>query len=166
MKTFLKIGTLCLIFFCSCNRKELVRHTFSTESAQYEIIYPKEFDNKRDNYIEVKNYESVYDSIKGKNRFPVLYLFVEDTIVDYNSQILSIVENNMIKYAEFSVYDKKIKIPQKLLQDKKGKYKMTVAVLDLIIGDTIKANPSIIGDEDKLDINFIDSRSYHDIMIE
>ena len=168
MKKIITLGTVCIFLICSCNSKEFVKHNFHTEMAQYEVVYPLKFNNKTDNYIEVKNYLSKYDTIKliNKDRFPILYLFVEDTIIGDNNEILSLIENNKINYAEYSVDDEKFKIPEKLLNGKRGQYKLTVAIIDLIIGDTIKADPYIVGDEDKLDIDFIDSRSYHDIIIE
>jgi len=160
----INLTVICVLLLYSCNTKEIVKYSFHTESAEYEIIYPKELDSRRNNFIKLNNYKSVYDSVIGENRFPVLYLFVEDSIVD-NSEIISLIESDKIKYAEYSVYDEKFQIPKKILQNKKGNYKMTIAVMDFIIGDTIKADPLTIGATDSIPVDFIDSRSYHDIII-
>jgi len=166
MRIKFSIGIILVLFFYSCNSKELIENSFTTESAQYKIIFPKNFDKSNDNYIEVIGYKSKFDSVIGKNRQPILYVFIEDTIIGDDTDLITLIENNKIDYGEYSVYDEKFKIPEKILMNKKGKYKLTVAVLDFVFNDTIKANPSNIHDEDKLEIDLLDSRSYHDITID
>lgn len=165
MKIYLRLSFICVLLIYSCTKKEFVRHDFKTELAQYEIIYPEKMNKEVDNYIEVNDYKSKFDTVVGQDRYPVLYVFIEDTIVGDNVELISLIESNKINYGEYSVYDGKFKIPKKMLLNKSGNYKLSVAVLDLIFNDTIKANPSIVNDEDKLPIDFLDSRSYHDIII-
>ncbi len=169
MKMIQKLSLMCLfLIFFSCGKKEakFAGQIFSNDKAHYKIKYPRVVNGDSDFFIEVTDYSSAYDSIKSKARFPVLYLFIEDTIIGDNSSIISLTTENKINFSEYSVYDEKFKIPKKLLKGKKGKYKLTIAVIDYIINDTIKANPSIPGDEDKIDMDIIDSRSYHNIEVQ
>lgn len=155
-----------VLISCEKQSEKFAGQIFSNEKAEYKIKYPLIMDTITDNFVEVTEYQSIFDSIKSKNRFPILYLFIEDTIIGDKSNIVLLTGENKIDFAEYSVYDKKFKIPKKMLQNKKGEYKLTIAVIDFVINDTIKANPSIPGDEDKIDMDIIDSRSYHDIKIE
>lgn len=158
---------MMLLFVISCTKKDnvLVEYKFKNESASFDIIYPLQMDNTKNSFIEIKNYKSEYDTIKKYKRYPILCLFIEDSIVDYNKNIMQITGDKALNFGEYYIYDEKFKIPSKLLKGKKGKYKLTIAVLDILARDTIKADPSVKGDEDKLDMEFLDTRTFHDIEI-
>lgn len=163
---FSKFYYLTIVFLLiSCNKEDFVEYRFQDETSNYNIVFPKTISKDKENFITISNYLSLHDSIK-KNRYPVVYLFVEDTIIGKKNNIIKLAANKKVKFAEYYVYDKKFNIPNYLIENKKGNYKLTIAILDIYIKDTIKANPDIKGDIDKVDMSILDSRSYHDIKIE
>lgn len=156
-----------ILMIISCAKKDGDRssYNFRNESGNFDLIYPLELDSSKDNFIEIKNYHSKYDSIKEFKRYPIVCLFIEDTIIDYRNNIIQITGDKLINFGEFYVYDEKFRIPSKLIMNKKGKYKLTVAIVDILARDTIKADPNVKGDEDKLEMDFLDMRTFHDIEI-
>lgn len=162
----LKLKSIYFIIFfvlSSCNKEKAASHRFSSQSAQYDILYPLKITTNEDNFIEILNYKSEYDSVKSKDRYPILYLFITDTIVS-KSEIIELTGKKKIDFADFYVYDEKFKIPKYLFKDKKGAYKLTIAILDIIAKDTIKSKSNHL--DDKIEMDMIDSRSYHDITID
>lgn len=155
---------MLLVLLFSCNNNKIVIEKFQNESAQFDITYPKKIKSDSINYFEISNYKSLYDDIKTDDRHKLVYIFIEDTIID-KGNILDLIDNDNINYKQYSLDDYKFKIPDKLLNNKKGYYKMTIAVQDIIIGDVVKISNNN-QEEDGLEINLIDSRSYHEIYIE
>jgi len=161
-KKVLVIGIVC---FFSCNSNNKIKEQFKNDSAKFNIIYSPRIKIGSDNFFEIKNYSSSFDDRNTENRHIIGYVFIEDTIID-NGSIFDMIDENKISYGEFSVIDTIIKIPKKLLYNKKGNYKMTIAIQDVIIGDIIQIDSSLYEENEGLKIDLIDSRSYHDIFIE
>lgn len=114
------------------------------------------------NYLKISNYHSDFDTIK--NRIPVVYLMVEDSVVNQN--IFKLKNELIIPYSESYLDDNinKIVLNGDLLKNKLGKKKLTVAIIDLQIKDDIK-NENDYKQDESVNIRFLESRSVFDIEV-
>lgn len=155
---------LKLVMLISCDFKNKP-NKFKNDDFNFKIHVPLTLNKEKDNIVKILNYSSKFDSIKF-DRYPIVYLFIEDTIVSEKSNILKLTSNKEIKFAEFYVYDGSFKIPNYLFENKKGKHKLSIAILDIILKDTLKANVENNFKEDQINMSILECTTNYDIYID
>lgn len=163
---FFKLTIIILpLFLFACQKKAgmtALDLKFDNDNISYSIEYPKTIYKNRINYLKISNYHSDFDTIK--NRIPVVYIMIEDSVVNQN--IFKLKKDLIIPYSEFYLDDNNDKFifTEGLVKNKQGKKKLTVAIIDLQIKDDLKNERDYKQDE-PVNIRFLESRSVFDIEI-
>lgn len=158
------IITLALFLF-SCQKKSRMTELdlkFDNDNISYSIEYPQIIYKDSVNCLKISNYHSDFDTIK--NRIPVVYLMIEDSVVNQN--IFKLKKDLIIPYSEFYLDDNngKFIFKEGLVKNKQGKKKLTVAIIDLQIKDNLKNERDYKQDE-PVNIRFLESRSVFDVEV-
>lgn len=162
---FFKLTIIILtLFLFACQKKVGMTELdlkFDNDNISYSIEYPKIIRKDSVNHIKISNYHSDFDTIK--NRIPVVYLMVEDSVVNQN--IFKLKNDLIIPYSESYLDDNnKIVLNGDLLKNKLGKKKLTVAIIDLQVKDDLK-NENDYKQQESVNIRFLESRSVFDVEV-
>lgn len=131
--------------------------TENKDGSSYTIKVPRLIKKDQENFIEITNYKSKFDNYK--DRYGTVFIFIEDKNV--TESVLKFDGLPNLNYVEEDLFKEKILIPTDLIKDKNGTKRLTVVIFDFILNSNSK-----LKSEDKVNMQYIDTREHYNVFIE